>query len=707
MGIRSKLLLASLSLLIVPWLGMQYIQSLESYLKEAHEEKLIERVSIMAAMMGDQAELLHEHNNIANSNSSPSQLYIRPLNTPIQLDGYIDDWRHYQERELPLGKSSGDLSVMQRIGHHKDHLYIALRVNDDNVTYRSPNSPQLNRSDHIRISMRDQSGKFRRYQVATVTPGRVNTYLMPSSQSSNNERPFRPEADIKGEWQFSRGGYTVELQIPLTMFKERLAIAVADVDDANSGKIKNIVANANTEQADKLGTVVIPSPHMESLLARLMRPQNRIWIVDNNQQVIGMAGDLHQVTSKQSKQQNLNDTSLFSILMKLFYHITLEQPYDGFSDSLSSASRLDNPAIVAALSGNAKTDWRTTENKNINITIAAHPVYLNDEIVGAIAIEENSSSILIRQNKVIEAMVNMALLAFLLTFGVLLIFATRLSLRIHKLRNEVDASIADDGKVQNTQVNSKSSDEIGDLGRSFSAMLKRLSQYNRYLETMSGKLSHELRTPITIVRSSLDNINQTKLDDESLTYIKRANEGATRLNSILTRMSEATHLEQTILHEVREHYPAADVIEACVDGYRLAYPQQDFDFSCSEDSRIKSIEGSPELLAQLMDKLVDNATDFSKNGTPINISIDTINDHLSITVHNQGPTLPDEMRDSLFDSMVSVRQHKTDSPHLGLGLYIVRLITEFHHGRIEIHNTNSPDGVAFILTIPVSKAQLH
>ncbi len=709
MGIRGKLLLASLSLLIVPWLGAQYIQNLESYLREAHEEQLIDRVSIMAAVMGEQEKRLVDQNNQANLENTPSHLYIRPLNTAIQLDGYLDDWRHYQEREQPLGASNGDLSVLQRIGHYKDHLYIVLRVTDDNVIYRSPTTLRLDRSDHIRISMLDRNGKFRRYQIATITPGWVHANLMPShqkssplSQNNSGNRPLRPETNIKGEWQFSKGGYTVELQIPLSMFNRRLAIAVVDVDDANTGKIKNLVANGNTEQAHELGTIVIPTPQMESLLARLTTPKNRVWIVDNNQRVIGMTGDLHQISSEQLKQQNLDDTSLFSILMKLFYHITLEQPYDGFSDPLSSASRLDNPAIIAALSGTAKTYWRSTENENINITIAAHPLYLNGMIVGAIVIEENSSSILIRQNRVIEAMVNMALLTFLLTFGVLLFFTTRLSLRIHKLRNEVDASITDDGKIQQTQISNKASDEIGDLGRSFSSMLKRLSQYNRYLETMSGKLSHELRTPITIVRSSLDNIDKSKLDDESLTYIKRANEGAIRLNNILTRMSEATHLEQTIMHEAHEHYAAVDVIEACTDGYRLAYPQQAFEFICNESARIKLIAGSPELLAQLMDKLVDNATDFCKDDTPITISCEATDGTLAITVHNPGPTLADDMRDSLFDSMVSVRQHKTDSPHLGLGLYIVRLITEFHHGVIEIQNTYHPEGVSFKLAIPLS-----
>jgi len=705
MGIRGKLLLASLSLLIVPWLGYHYIQNLEAYLREAHEEKLIDRVSIMAAAMGEQAALI----NILDANKAPkdnrSHLYIRPLNSPIQLDGYIDDWRNFQDREQPLGENNGDLSVLQRIGYYQQHLYIALRVTDDNVIYRSPNSLRLDRSDHLRISMLDSDGKFRRYQISTTTPGSVKTYRLPAATRNNSKQILKPEPRIKGEWQFSKGGYTVELRIPLNMFKERIAIAVADVDDASTAEIKNLVASANTEKASEIGTIVIPHPQIASLLKRLKTPQNRIWIVDNKQRVIGMTGSLHPPNPSATNNQNGNDPSVFSILIKLFYRFALEQPYDSFTDQLSSASKLDNPAIVSALSGHPQAYWRSTENENINITIAAHPVYLNEKIVGAIAIEENSSSILIRQNSVIEAMVNMALLTFLLTIGVLLAFATRLSLRIHRLRNEVDASITDDGKIHQTLIHSQSSDEIGDLGRSFSGMLHRLSQYNRYLETMSGKLSHELRTPITIVRSSLDNLDHTKLDDETITYIKRAHEGATRLNSILTRMSEATHLEQTILQEAREHYYVAEVIEACVEGYRLAYPQQQFDFISSPTSREKIARGSPELLAQLMDKLTDNATDFANKGSPITITIENTNDHLTIAIHNQGPTLPDAMRGNLFDSMVSVRQHKTDSPHLGLGLYIVRLITEFHHGTIGVHNTSNPDGVVFKLTIPLTHRQ--
>lgn len=702
MGIRGKLLLTSLTLLVVPWLGYQYILSLESYLRTAHEDKLIDRVKIMAAVMSGEQKLLGNHVAVSTADNMQSHLYIRSLQTPIQLDGYMDDWQQYKNRERPLANNSGDLEVLQRMGHDKDFLYVVLRVKDDHVVYRSPKSLRIDRSDHLRLSMLDNEGNFRRYQIATMTPGPITAYLMPSQINSHNLLPLRPELRIKGEWQYSQHGYTVEIQIPLTMIGNKIAFAVADVDDTENGDVNNIVASGNTEDLRALGSIIIADPKMEALLNQLKTNNSRIWVTDADRRVIGMAGELTESFDDDPiVQQNQSNPSPFSVLMKLFYRLILEQPVDGFNDQLSSASRLDNPAITTALTGSPRAYWRTTEHRDTTVIFVAHPVYIDDNVVGTIAIEENSNSILILQNRVIEAMANMSILTFLLTVGVLLAFATRLSFRIHRLRNQVDASISDDGKIQSIKLHTKSNDEIGDLGRSFTSMLQRLSQYNRYLETMSSKLSHELRTPITIVRSSLDNLDQTKLDPQSITYVQRANEGIIRLNSILTRMSEATHLEQTILHEKRESFCVSKVIEACVAGYRLAYPLQHFEYRCSNSTQPIKIDGSPELLAQLMDKLVDNANDFAKENSPITISIEHSEDNLSITVHNQGPTLPDDMRSSLFDSMVSVRQHKTNEPHLGLGLYIVRLITEFHRAKIEIHNTNTPEGVVFKLTIPL------
>src|SRR5690606_42084203 len=68
-------------------------------------------------------------------------------------------------------------------------------------------------------------------------------------------------------------------------------------------------------------------------------------------------------------------------------------------------------------------------------------------------------------------------------------------------------------------------DEIGDLARSFAGLLDQFSGYTHYLRSLSGKLSHELGTPLAIVRTSLDNLDSTGLPAEAQFYLGRARDG--------------------------------------------------------------------------------------------------------------------------------------------------------------------------------------
>ncbi|OQX45950.1 MAG: hypothetical protein B0D90_01855, partial [Candidatus Sedimenticola endophacoides] len=101
------------------------------------------------------------------------------------------------------------------------------------------------------------------------------------------------------------------------------------------------------------------------------------------------------------------------------------------------------------------------------------------------------------------------------------------------------------------------------------------------------------------------------------------------------------------------------------------------------------------------DKLVGNAVDFHTPGTPIELGLDSaVDGGIRLSVTNRGPRLPPEMAQEVFNSMVSLRPHKGGGPHLGLGLYLARLICEFHGGSIAAENLPDDDGVRFIMTLP-------
>ena len=105
----------------------------------------------------------------------------------------------------------------------------------------------------------------------------------------------------------------------------------------------------------------------------------------------------------------------------------------------------------------------------------------------------------------------------------------------------------------------------------------------------------------------------------------------------------------------------------------------------------------------MMGKLLDNALDFATPGTPIRVTLERGEERFRLAVANQGPPLPENMAGQLFDFLVSVResgQRRDEKPHLGLGLYLVRLVAEAHGGSVRAENLPDGDGVRFAVVLP-------
>ena len=232
--------------------------------------------------------------------------------------------------------------------------------------------------------------------------------------------------------------------------------------------------------------------------------------------------------------------------------------------------------------------------------------------------------------------------------------------------------------------------------RSFQQLLRRLREYTEYLRTLTSKLTHELRTPLAIVSTSLDNLEHEP--ESASVYLERLRQGTARLEGILSAMAAATRVEQAIDQAGTERFDLAAVVGACVNAYRDVYPGRDFELR--RPPQELTVVGSSELLAQLMDKLVENAASFAEPGTPIVVAADVLPDELRLSVANRGPVLPASMRHQLFDSLVSVRDAGDGRPHLGLGLYIVALIAKHHGGRVEAADLPSGDGVIVSVYFP-------
>lgn len=441
---------------------------------------------------------------------------------------------------------------------------------------------------------------------------------------------------------------------------------------------------------------------MERILRSLGRADLRIWIVDRQERLLAITGDLRKKAPEERPPADALE--VFARWLRPVTELLLERPTEDFDDALPESQISGAGEVRAALQGMAGRRWRNSTDSRAVILSAAHPIWSGDEVLGAVVVEETTNAIRSLSDRTLEKVVAVTLLVFAIGALVLLAFASRLSLRLRRLRDEAEQAIDSQGRVKKLLAASSSGDEIGDLSRSFSTALERLAQYNAYLEKLGGRLSHELRTPVTVVRSSLENLKMTPLPDEARVYTERAAEGLARLDAILTRMSEATRLEAVMREAERERFDACEVLRGCVAGYASVFPQ--IRFALSLPDRAVMLRGAPDLYAQMLDKLAANAADFSQRDEPVRIRLD---EKGTLTVSNSGPLLPAEMTGRLFESMVSVRADGAGEPHLarkephlGLGLYMVRLIAQFHGGEARAANREDGSGVVMRVDCPVS-----
>ncbi|MFC1690489.1 sensor histidine kinase, partial [Pseudomonadota bacterium] len=287
-------------------------------------------------------------------------------------------------------------------------------------------------------------------------------------------------------------------------------------------------------------------------------------------------------------------------------------------------------------------------------------------------------------------------IAFGLAIG-LWYFATRLSRRVRMLSAAVSQSMQDSVKPQALPLRDDR-DELGELARNNQKLLRAVADYNQYLETLASKLSHELKTPLAITRSSLENLSSKGLDGESMQFLERAQEGVDRQFAIVRAMSEASRLEASIAVAEWETIDLGELLKRCVEGYRSVHPGRTLLTRIpKEDAPLKC---APDLLAQALDKLVDNAVSMSTDADEVTVGYGLSDAAYELFVRNTGSHLPEELQDRLFDSLVSLRDRPGPTPHLGLGLYIVRLVAEVHGGTANAQNLPNDQGVEFRICIP-------
>jgi len=744
LGLRSKVILLASFFLILPWLGYQYIVEMEGFLRQGQQQTLIGTTRAVATALHERPKLFNRQASFLDRIEAGKDLYAYDLKDKITLDGVLSDWQnefdkslvydHQQQvyqRDVSANKNSKNpISFRQLLGTQGDYLYGYLQVTDKHPTYRPDGNRVLDTNDHLIIAFSTPQNSLQRYIISVQTSGWFNAYLLDDGTTHadqpqqdfwqetkdqlslqgdlpdyQSKQPIR-EKRIQGVWQQTAIGYNIEFRIPTSMVGDKLGFSLRTTSGPKQASIESIINTSDTHDLQQLGTVLIPSPEIDNILKGLSHTQSRLWVVDRHQRVLASAGDIHQADgawgdSTVTEEQTWWTTQQQRWLMPL-YQLFFSEPNSDFIDELQGSTQLDSAFIKQALSGKSQSSWRFSNDKQALILSAASPIFIGDEVMGMVVAEETTNGIRTLRNQALTKLFNVLITVIIIGTLLLFLFTANIARRVRSLRDQAEHAIDEQGRITAPLIASNSGDEIGDLSRSLADMVSRLAEYHRYLEKLPSRLSHELGTPVAVVRSSLENLALLPQDETTEKYITRSQTGILRLNRILTNMSEATRLEQSLQSGERITLPLNDLLTNCTQGYQMTYTDHPFIFINHEQHTTLSINADPDFMVQCLDKLVSNALEFSDHKAPIRISLRSEQQFAIIEVENSGPLLPQDMSDELLNSMVSVRTQSTpDKTHLGLGLFIAKMICDYHQGTISIYNNSNNSGVQVSLRFPL------
>ncbi|WP_247000736.1 histidine kinase N-terminal 7TM domain-containing protein [Halosolutus gelatinilyticus] len=223
-----------------------------------------------------------------------------------------------------------------------------------------------------------------------------------------------------------------------------------------------------------------------------------------------------------------------------------------------------------------------------------------------------------------------------------------------------------------------------------------LEQHNEQLETLNQMLRHDIRNDTMVALGwtevLTDTLEGTPFDDETAPYLERIDQSVRHIVDLTLIATELSQPVETPGDSGRS-ISIETVLEEEVEKAAKSFPEAAFELH--ETPNVDVVADSA--LASAVSNVLRNAVVHNDKETPrIDVSVETVDDRIAVHIADNGPGIPESMRDRIFDR--GVKGERSDGS--GLGLHLVRTFVEWYDGSIEIDD-NEPEGSIFTITLPI------
>ena len=441
--------------------------------------------------------------------------------------------------------------------------------------------------------------------------------------------------------------------------------------------------------------------HRESILATISKSTgSRLRMFDSSGKLVAdswqLTGPTYQLqdpdTEKWTKQVARNLDRGFNLLVGA-------RKFENFSEPAADRLQSWPEAVRAETTGKPETKVRSAPDLTPVIS-AAVPV--RDGVLLATTNDRAFSHLVHNQRAAIGGamivLVGLSIFLSLFLARTIVRPLRRLALAAHRVR------LGRSREVNVPRLPSRK-DEIGLLARAVSDMSQSLRHRIDNIEAFAADVTHELKNPLASLRSAVDGLDRVEDPDlrKKLTAIVR--EDVARLDRLISDISEAARTDAELSRATFERVDLGPLIEQLVTSWESRRETGDARLAFARPRTNSAVVmGKPDRLARAINAIIDNAVSFSPPHGLVEVAVARVEDKVRIRVDDEGPGVPQQAREAIFNRFHSVRpEGENFGRHSGLGLAIAQAIVNGHDGEIDVQDRDdAPSGARFIITLPAA-----
>ncbi len=358
---------------------------------------------------------------------------------------------------------------------------------------------------------------------------------------------------------------------------------------------------------------------------------------------------------------------------------------------------LDNgrefPEVAAALNG-AKVSLVRLNDRGQIIVLVAVPVQRFRAVLGALVLSTTGGEI----DDVLRAERQVVLMTFgfvaLVTVLLSTLLASTIALPLRKLAAAAERVRRGINKRVEIPDFSARGDEIGDLSGAVRDMTNAL--YNRIaaIEAFAADVSHELKNPLTSLRSAVETLAYAKTPEQRERLVDIVKHDVRRLDRLITDISDASRLDAELARGEAQAFDLSLLLESIVnyanDTRKEEQAEVDFEIAKPppgmDRARAYTVMGHDSRLGQVVRNLIDNARSFTRPGTRLGVRVRRAGPDVEFRVEDCGPGIRPDNLERIFERFYTDRPEGSFGSNSGLGLSISKQIVDAHRGRIWAEN---------------------